>query len=988
MKNQNKGGLKTYSRQPVRYILSFRLSHFLLLLLYCNNIKGQTGAIGSVQTGLHGIKQELESRVRTTLKESSRTLQLIENRGQGGLPETVIAYFSSRYETVFIERDRLRIVITGPAKSKLKSTTGKADTDLSTTYRTNSFEIRFCGASISGKNISSDQFPTKRNFIAANNRQINSISTGSSSEIILQKVYPGIDLRLYSQQNGHLEFDWIIWPKADLRKIRMKFSGQKKLERLKNGSLRVGLALGDFLLRLPESYYVTPIGKKTASVQFDVQHNGYVRFKGVNPVNNIHPLVIDPDLLWGTFFDGDNTNFDEYLYGITYSENEGKIYCAGAASLQVSVLYAAALSHAYDSIFDATPDILIYALTKDGQFITQITYLGGAGADVGVGIALTDSLVYVSGYTSSADFPVTLAEKGQIPAFDSVYHGNSDGFIAVLNHGLDSLIYCSYLGGDGTDKALTIRAFQDSTFYISLSSTDTLPLASPSYLASFADDIFEGNSEAWIARFSSFNQLDFGTYIGGSSDDLINDFQVLSDSDIVFAGNTRNITEINGSIPDNGTGQEALFGRINVPSSGSVSFDILDKIGGTGNDYAWGILSMGDSVSILVGQTSSNNFPLGSGPVFQNTRAGQIDGFIAKLYNDGSPGYKATFTGGSDDEILVSVRPVVVNNQIALLSWGTTGSTDLQTRNFNSGTFFSNNNAGGLDMLFVICDFNLGIKYYLSYIGGSRNDYLGATGAPVGSNHLFYNVTDSALYLGTTTHSNQSTHVPLFVGRGPADYENDGVPVFDETKGNGNNDTHIIIALSMRGLYGILASSPVNMTLKQEKDCSISLQWNTEGQTTLSNFIIEKSGDGRLFSRIGSVNGNGSGQYTYLDKTGSSTAYSFYRIRYNTPGMAPGYSNTVLVKHCDQMKDQYRIYPAVFNSYITVSGLLAFSGEQLIAEIFDAAGRLVISMKKTVTGSTENFILPSRIIPGTYFIRLKRRTDNQVICQHTIVSGG
>ena len=93
--------------------------------------------------------------------------------------------------------------------------------------------------------------------------------------------------------------------------------------------------------------------------------------------------------------------------------------------------------------------------------------------------------------------------------------------------------------------------------------------------------------------------------------------------------------------------------------------------------------------------------------------------------------------------------------------------------------------------------------------------------------------------------------------------------------------------------------------------------------------------------------------------------------------MAPGYSNTVLVKHCDQMKDQYRIYPAVFNSYITVSGLLAFSGEQLIAEIFDAAGRLVISMKKTVTGSTENFILPSRIIPGTYFIRLKRRTDNQ-----------
>ena len=69
-------------------------------------------------------------------------------------------------------------------------------------------------------------------------------------------------------------------------------------------------------------------------------------FKTAQTVNRLYPLVIDPDLLWGTFFDGDNTDFDEYLYGITYSPAEGKIYCAGAASLQVSVLYAAALSHA------------------------------------------------------------------------------------------------------------------------------------------------------------------------------------------------------------------------------------------------------------------------------------------------------------------------------------------------------------------------------------------------------------------------------------------------------------------------------------------------------------------------------------------------------------------------------------------------------------------------------------------------------------------
>src|ERR1700730_4950916 len=49
----------------------------------------------------------LEKTVRNTLKQSSLKLQLIENNGQLGLPENVVAYFSSGNQTVFIEKNRL-----------------------------------------------------------------------------------------------------------------------------------------------------------------------------------------------------------------------------------------------------------------------------------------------------------------------------------------------------------------------------------------------------------------------------------------------------------------------------------------------------------------------------------------------------------------------------------------------------------------------------------------------------------------------------------------------------------------------------------------------------------------------------------------------------------------------------------------------------------------------------------------------------------------
>src|SRR6188508_2672499 len=71
---------------------------------------GQSFVNGGQSISSQQLKPGLEKAVRNTLKQSSLKLQLTENNGQLGLPGNVVAYFSSGNQTVFIEKDRLRVM--------------------------------------------------------------------------------------------------------------------------------------------------------------------------------------------------------------------------------------------------------------------------------------------------------------------------------------------------------------------------------------------------------------------------------------------------------------------------------------------------------------------------------------------------------------------------------------------------------------------------------------------------------------------------------------------------------------------------------------------------------------------------------------------------------------------------------------------------------------------------------------------------------------
>ena len=92
-------------------------------------------------------------------------------------------------------------------------------------------------------------------------------------------------------------------------------------------------------------------------------------------------------------------------------------------------------------------------LDASGAALRYSTYLGGNSDDYGSGIAVDGAgSAYVTGSTSSADFPTTPG------AFDTTYNGGGDAFVTKLDASGAALGYSTYLGGTAARTASASRS--------------------------------------------------------------------------------------------------------------------------------------------------------------------------------------------------------------------------------------------------------------------------------------------------------------------------------------------------------------------------------------------------------------------------------------------------------------------------------------------------------------------------------------------------
>lgn len=146
-----------------------------------------------------------------------------------------------------------------------------------------------------------DAFTTKYNYFLGDDPSAWVSGVRASKELTLEDIYPGIHLRLYSNSDGSMEFDWVMDAGADYTKVKMHFEGQDGLFVDPDGSLKVGLRFTDVKFNIPESYQVTDHGKVPVSFAFAQSNNNTIEFATQSSIDVRYPIVIDPTLSWGSF---------------------------------------------------------------------------------------------------------------------------------------------------------------------------------------------------------------------------------------------------------------------------------------------------------------------------------------------------------------------------------------------------------------------------------------------------------------------------------------------------------------------------------------------------------------------------------------------------------------------------------------------------------------------------------------------------------------
>lgn len=748
-------------------------------------------------------QQELEARVKNALKKNGESIRFIQNKGQINNPD-VLYYFEGAREGVYIEKDRIRFVAIKDTLIGEEHETGEGEEteeeveeeEMRTIIASHTFSLYLQGRNPRPNLRLGDSFSTHYNYFIGSKKENWATQVMAAKELTLEEIYPGIDLRLYSTAEGEMEFDWLVDPGADFRKVQMRFSGQDELTIDPQGNVVVGLRFTSVKFNVPVSYQVTPQGVHNVDFTYHKTNQETISFATSSSIDARYPLVIDPTLTWGTFLDANNSTFDAYLYAIQVDPNDGLVYCAGGTNRPIPTGTAPYDADGYlnsiSGLTGAPPTPLpmvtvVYRINNAGDDLLDLTLYGPASAASSDNIAaqalsLSDTKVFIGGVTNNS---IPMAGT----PFDNALNAG-DGYVAVFSRDLGTLTYATYLGGTGAEAlgVTSIRALSDNSFVVGMTVNAALPA---SYIsAGAASGTFGGGTtDMYIAKFTNYNTLSWGTYVGGSGNDAFNDLEIFGDGRVVFAGNgTSTLTEVNNAA-NRSTGTD-LDGILGILNSTGTAFTYLDEIGGTGADRINDVEIVG--TTLFWTGSAATGFPVSASGVYDNIyNGGTSDCIVGKVGDTGGSGtYAATYYGTASTDLGNGIRLVTEtdcegNQTVFLLVFGTVGGAGLPTVNINGETFYNQNfTAGGtsnVDMFFAGFTNTLLNLLYGTYMGGNQDDYLGATGSPRGSNHLWVN--NANVYLGTTTHS--ATHTPTLILNG-----------FDQSKSNGTNDSHIILTIN------------------------------------------------------------------------------------------------------------------------------------------------------------------------------------------------
>jgi len=796
--------------------------------------------------------------------------------------------------------DQRQFLVRGSGYRMLLSATA-ATIAVKSQARSRLLRLTLLGANQASEASALEPLAGKRNYLLGNDPSKWRLDVPTYARVRFDEVYPGISLIYYGRE-GRLEYDFQVAPRADHRLIKFAFNRELKPRLTAEGDLVLQFKSGELRQPAPIIYQEIAGARRFIAGRY-VLANREVSFE-VAAYDQTRPLIIDPTLVYSTYLGGSGDDLGASI-AVDSSNN---VYIAGTTSSTNFPTQNPAYSNN-----TGLSDIFVTKISAAGNAIIYSTYIGGLGNDRGSGIAIdAGGNAYIAGRVDSAsvDFPTTMG------ALATIYRGGDfDGVVFKLNPQGNGLAYSTYLGGEENDSVEGVAVDAGGNAYVV---GGTRSIGFPTTVTAY-QPAGGGDTDGFLVKLnSSGSSLLYGTMLGGSGTDRSSAVAVDSSGNAYVAGfaASQDFPTVNAFQNSPAGSVDAFIAKIDTNGNGAPSLVFSSYLGGTSDDKAYGVaIDNTGSNAYVVGQTSSNNFPV-LNPA-QPAYGGSFDAFVAKVSSAGTKVF-ATYLGGSGDD---RGTGVAVNSAGAAYVTGFTSST-----NFPTVTPLQIANGGGFDAFVAKLNPAGSALLYSTYLGGSANE--NTLSAVTATNPIALDSASNAYITGYTSSTNFPTGTPLQPANGgsqdvfiakisdatsSSDYSLSVTPN-SRTVSPGGGTTYLVtatptggftgtISLAVSGLSGDSTSnfSPTTIVITDALAKSSTLTVNTTGATPPGTYAVSVSTtSGNLQHSAAAdliVSGTGSANLA-LTKTASpnpatSLASMTYRLTVTNNGPSPATNVTV-----------------------------------------------------------------------------------------------
>jgi hypothetical protein len=620
-------------------------------------------------------------------------------------------FFLTGKELVYSLRQRGKAKITHPDKPKRDTKLKKNLPGKGLAFR--EFFVDRKGAKINFKSAGEQKAETVVSYFKGNDPSKWRSGIASYQSISLGEVYPGIEVKLKASDKN-VEKIFYVSPQSDVADIKIGVAGVAGLEIDKDGRLLFKNSLGNLAMRAPVAWQEIAGRRDEVKVIYRLLGDYFYGFTVLGAYDKKYPLIIDPDLdtlLSSTFLGGAENDEGQSIA----LDKWGNVYLAGITR---SFNFPTTGS-AYDRTFNGDyyedyGDVVLSKLDSNLTTLLASTYLGGKDFDIAQSLALDDKgNVYVSGQTSSSNFPTTASAYQQnfnvrIDVFISKLDGNLSKLLASsflgggniggrslaldgsgnvylaaygggatvskLDSGLTTLFSSIVIGGGGQEDSTSLALDSSGNVYVcGFTTSSDFPTTPGAYDRSFNGerDIFVTKLDGNLATFLA------STYLGGSATEWNCSLALDRSGNVYVTGDTHsfNFPTTPGAYArtHNGDYTDAFVSKLNGQLTTLLASTFL---GGSKGDYGRA-LAMDSAGNVYVtGSAGASDFPTTPEAYTRTYHGGNCDAFVAKLDSRLTTILASTFLGGSDFDSGYSLALDIFGN---VYLTGGTSSTNFPT---------------------------------------------------------------------------------------------------------------------------------------------------------------------------------------------------------------------------------------------------------------------------------------------------------------------